>query len=123
MRHGGPALCAKPNGEQGEWALQANGPEERFPHLAVELVLKPGQYLVLGSSPERAGSLGQYLFVDIGAGSQQVLVLRSGAAAPVADTALAAGGGPWPLALQSLQAKPPPPPVTPPLNPRLPKFD
>ena len=76
LHHGAPkpALVGQP----GMMRLESNQPKRVFQDMTIESSLRPGQMLVLGSLPERPGSLGRHFFTQKVNGrlEQKLLVIR-----------------------------------------------
>ena len=67
-------------GDQAMWRLEASRPKRVFDDLRISAVLSSGSMLLLGSQPDRAGSLGHSFFME-GAGQdnrmeQKLLLVR-----------------------------------------------
>lgn len=67
-------------GDQAMWRLEAGRPKRTFDDMKMSAVLAPGAILLLGSQPDRSGSLGHYFFMEKtgndGAMEQKVLLIR-----------------------------------------------
>jgi hypothetical protein len=65
--------------EESSWVLRIERPTRRFTELSWDATLAPGQYLVIGCLPDRAGSFGESAFVqDAEPGPvQRLLVIRT----------------------------------------------
>ena len=51
-------------GDQAMWRLEASRPKRVFDDLRISAVLSPGSMMLLGSQPDRAGSLGHNFFME-----------------------------------------------------------
>lgn len=78
VKHGAararPKAEAEPDGTL-RWALEPGQAQEEYGHLAVELPLAPGEFLVIGARPDKKGSLGATWFS--GDGKERLLVMRA----------------------------------------------
>jgi hypothetical protein len=65
-------------GRPGIMRLEANQPKQVYQEMTIDASLRPGQMLVLGSLPERRGSLGHHFFTQKTNGKveQKLLVIR-----------------------------------------------
>ncbi len=65
-------------GSHGMMRLETGRPKRRFDELALSAEVAPGAMLVLGSLPNRKGSLGDYFFTenDNGRAEQKLLIVR-----------------------------------------------
>jgi hypothetical protein len=93
--------------EDSSWVLRIERPSRKYAELSWDVTVAPGQYLVIGCLPERAGSLGQTAFVqeDGAMPVQRLLVIRTNHAAGLSrdlgTDELLRSGSPPPLAIQA----------------------
>jgi hypothetical protein len=104
-----PQYTAVP--DQSDWVMEIRRQSVRYPDLAWDVTLAANEYLVIGTRPGRAGTLGQACFLDGGgpAPVQRVLVLRTcrsggGIDAEIADPTSADPGQPTRPPALALQA-------------------
>jgi hypothetical protein len=81
IRHGKermtPLVEKAPEGPL-RWAMEARAPVEVFPQLRWECTLGPKEFVVLGTQPDRPGTLGRCFFLPEGGGQKHLLlVLRA----------------------------------------------
>lgn len=80
------ALPFQPDPAQQSWTIRVEKPCRTYQDLGWEVVLAPGEYLVIGAMVQREKSLGQRSFVQEGSSPvQRLLVLRT-SRAPHGDT-------------------------------------
>jgi hypothetical protein len=81
VRHGKtrmkPHVSRDANGALS-WAVEPSEPAEEFAPLRWELTVGPGEYVVIGTQSDRAGTLGHAFFLpEAQRGTQHLLVLRA----------------------------------------------
>ncbi len=76
LHHGPPRQHYAP--DDGVIRLQSSRARVTFDKLAIDVVLSPGQHLVLGTRPSREGSMGYRYFTEANAGQldQKLLLIR-----------------------------------------------
>jgi hypothetical protein len=78
VEHGKTALQPGPAADRSGWELQQQRPCERYPFLAWETTISPGEYLVVGACYDRRGTLGHRAFIRTEpVPVQRILVLRA----------------------------------------------
>jgi hypothetical protein len=80
VRHAGrDRMPWKASSERSEWTMQFEKAMESYAALSWEVVLAPGEYLVVGAREDRAGTIGHETFVrrDEGVPVKRLLILRS----------------------------------------------
>jgi hypothetical protein len=88
VQHGERQDWLRPTADGTQFAMPRELPLERYPTLGFDVLLAPGEYLVLGWPADQPGTLGAAMFeVDAGGRPRQrVLVLRAGRTGdPTAD--------------------------------------
>jgi hypothetical protein len=80
LQHGERRDWVRPTADATGFTIQGEVPLVRYPTLGFEAAIGPGDYLVIGSSAEAAGTLGAAMFeLDVnGRPRQRVLVVRLG---------------------------------------------
>jgi hypothetical protein len=65
-------------GDDGVWRLDSSRPKVALERMAFEVVLSPGQAIVLGTRTDRPGSVGHYFFTEAQAGQleQKLMLVR-----------------------------------------------
>lgn len=79
VQHGQRQDWLRPSADGTQFTVQGELPSERYPSLGFEVALAPGEYLVIGSPADDAGTLGSVMFgVEAnGRPRQRVLVIRA----------------------------------------------
>jgi hypothetical protein len=77
VQHGEPRQEFR-GGDDGVFRLDASRPTVALEKMAIEVVLSPGQTVVLGARTDRPGSAGHYFFTEAEAGAleQKLLLIR-----------------------------------------------
>lgn len=102
VRHGKPrreAHVARDPDGQLRWAIESGEPTEELTDLRFELTVGPGEYVAIGSWPDRVGTWGHTCFAPEGEKMQCLLVLHASRVAGGDETASATA--PLPLAVQA----------------------
>lgn len=87
VENGQAALPFQPDPEQSTWTLRVERPSETYKDLGWEVVLSPGEYLVIGGILEKDKSLGHRSFIqEDGSPVQRLLVLRTSRSQNGGDT-------------------------------------
>lgn len=87
VENGEMTLPFEPVPEQSAWTLRVERPCKTYPDLSWDVVLAPGEYVVIGPMLEKEKSLGYRSFVqDGGKQVQRLLVLRTSRATKGIDT-------------------------------------
>ncbi len=68
LHHGEP--CQRFSGADGVWRLETAKPRHVFDDLMLKATLTPGEMLLVGSLPNRPGSLGHHFFTEDQSGEQ-----------------------------------------------------
>lgn len=76
VQHGEPRQEIR--GDDGVFRFDSARPKVAFDKMAIEVVLSPGQAIVLGTRTERPGSIGHYFFTEPRAGQreQKLMLIR-----------------------------------------------
>ena len=77
VQHGEPKQGFR-GGDDGVWRLDSSRPKVALEKMAFEVVLSPGQTIVLGTRTDRPGSAGHYFFTEAQAGQleQKLMLIR-----------------------------------------------
>ena len=87
VENGEATLPFQPDPEQQAWTIRVDRPCRSYPELSWDVVLAPGEYLVIGAILPKEKSLGHRSFVhEEGNSVQRLLVLCTGKAPSAADT-------------------------------------
>jgi hypothetical protein len=101
------ALPFRASPEEGSWVLQVERPSRKFAPLGWEVTLAPGQYLVVGSLSDKAGTFGSAALVqeDDETAVQRLFVIRTnrsgGRESDLVGSEGSAGDRAAPLAVQA----------------------
>jgi hypothetical protein len=87
VEHGETTLPFQADPAQQTWTLRVERPCQAYPELAWDVVLAPGEFLVVGAIAEKDRTLGHRSFIqEDGQGVQRLLVLRTSRSPTGADT-------------------------------------
>jgi hypothetical protein len=80
VQHGQRQDWLRPTADGTQFVVQGELPLERYPALGFEVILAPGEFLVIGWPADQPGTLGEVMFAVEAGGQprQRVLVLRAG---------------------------------------------
>lgn len=93
IQHGEATLEPRPAPDRSGWILQEQRPADRYPHLAWDVTLPSNEFVVVGASFDRPGTLGHESFIrkEETPPVQRLLVIRTNRTS--SDPAFGTGSG------------------------------
>lgn len=94
VMHGGTTLMPRPAADRSGWELHQHRPAESYPSAGWDVMLAPGQYLLVGGRFDRPNTLGHRMFIRPEPNPVQYLMLiRAARLQPARPTGAESDGG------------------------------